>query len=322
MGDQPEIKLYRGRWYAVWVEGGKTQRRALRASASERELAERNYHDWVKTPQGETVGDIMKAYLAEKDQTAAHPARLHFAWDKARGSFGFLRPDQITRERCRDYASRRYREGVGPATVRKELQVIRAALGWAERRDGAKFDFPKAPPPRDRHLSRQEYQRLLDSCGMPHVRLFCLLALNTGARASAILELEWARVDLDSRRISYERQEDGKPRKKRATAPINETLHTALVEARRGAETGWVVEYAGDRVRSIKRGFRAACERAGLEDVTPHVLRHTCAVWLAEAGLSMSEIAQFLGHTDSRITERVYARYSPKHLEGVANVLG
>ena len=42
---------------------------------------------------------------------------------------------------------------------------------------------------------------------------------------------------------------------------------------------------------------------------------------MAEAGHPMSEIAQYLGHADSRITERVYARYSPSHLRRAADAL-
>ncbi|WP_253284257.1 MULTISPECIES: tyrosine-type recombinase/integrase [unclassified Ruegeria] len=58
-----------------------------------------------------------------------------------------------------------------------------------------------------------------------------------------------------------------------------------------------------------------------MSDVSPHVLRHTAAVHMAEAGIAMEEIAQFLGHSDSRITASVYARYSPEHLRKAASAL-
>jgi integrase len=45
------------------------------------------------------------------------------------------------------------------------------------------------------------------------------------------------------------------------------------------------------------------------------------AVWMAEAGTPMSEIAQYLGHRTTAITERVYARYSPEYLKGAAKAL-
>lgn len=94
-----------------------------------------------------------------------------------------------------------------------------------------------------------------------------------------------------------------------------------LLQAKEAALSDYVVEYAGDRVKSIRKGFYNACVRAGLADVTPHVLRHSAAVAMAEAGVSMAEIAQYLGHSDSRVTEIVYARYSPEYLKRAASVL-
>jgi integrase len=55
--------------------------------------------------------------------------------------------------------------------------------------------------------------------------------------------------------------------------------------------------------------------------VTPHDLRHTAAVWMAADGVSMGKIAQYLGHSDSRITEKVYARFAPEHLRDAASAL-
>jgi len=50
------------------------------------------------------------------------------------------------------------------------------------------------------------------------------------------------------------------------------------------------------RERDLTRQEITAAD-AGLADVSPHVLRHTAAVHTAEAGISMDEIAQYLGHS-------------------------
>jgi integrase len=42
---------------------------------------------------------------------------------------------------------------------------------------------------------------------------------------------------------------------------------------------------------------------------------------MAEAGVPMAEISQYLGHSNVSITERVYARFSPNHLRKAASVL-
>jgi len=109
--------------------------------------------------------------------------------------------------------------------------------------------------------------------------------------------------------------------KGRAIVPINNTLLAALHEAKQGALTGHVIEWAGRPVKSIKKGIATAARNAGIEDVSPHVFRHTAAVWMAEAGIPMSEIAQYLGHSNTSVTEKVYARYSLEHLRGAASAL-
>jgi integrase len=47
-------------------------------------------------------------------------------------------------------------------------------------------------------------------------------------------------------------------------------------------------------------------------DITPHILRHTVATQLAQKNVPIPQIARILGHSDSRITERVYAKFSPE----------
>jgi integrase len=102
---------------------------------------------------------------------------------------------------------------------------------------------------------------------------------------------------------------------------MTNAARAALEAAHKGRQSEFVIEWAGRRVASVKRAFREACAKAGLEGVTPHVLRHTAAVWMIEAGASITEVSQYLGHTDTRVTYRVYARHSPEHLRNAAKAL-
>ena len=45
------------------------------------------------------------------------------------------------------------------------------------------------------------------------------------------------------------------------------------------------------------------CPSLGSKRVTPHTLRHTCAMNLLEAGVDITTIALFLGHSSTRATE-------------------
>jgi integrase len=80
------------------------------------------------------------------------------------------------------------------------------------------------------------------------------------------------------------------PHKGRAIAPMTSALRGVLLEAQRGALSDFVIEWAGKRVASVKRGVKAAGRGAGLATVSPHVLRHSAAVRMAEDGIPMEEI--------------------------------
>ncbi|WP_232517486.1 site-specific integrase [Acetobacter pomorum] len=165
--------------------------------------------------------------------------------------------------------------------------------------------------------------RKLGCCGIRQAQAVNrLLALHTAARKSHILTLTWSRVDLQARIIDF--RDPAKPRTKkgRARVPINDTLYEALKEAYELRETEFVVEWAGDQVSSIKTGFRAAAKRADLSGITPHTLRHTAATWMAQAGISLWDIAGYLGHSNIKMVEETYAHHCPDYLRTAAGVLG
>ncbi len=314
-------KLYRGAWYAVWTEGGRTRRRSLRTK--DRAVAERTLADLRRgdaASRRETVGEIMYAYLQEKDQSAIDPARLRVAWKALEPTFASLRPDHIDRPLCRVHIARRRQEGRKDGTIAKELNTLRAGLRWHDPRTPAIFEMPPAVQPRERYLTRAEYGRLLKACEtQPHLHLFVVLALATAGRSQAILGLTWDRVDFARGVVRL--AEDPHRRKGRATVPITDSARAALEAVYDVRTCDSVVEWAGRRVGSIKKAFKAACARAGLEGVTPHDLRRTAAVWMAEAGVSMAEIAAYLGHSDDRVTSKHYARFSPDYLRRAARAL-
>ena len=59
------------------------------------------------------------------------------------------------------------------------------------------------------------------------------------------------------------------------------------------------------------RRMRAACDKAGVEHVSFHILRHAYGGLLAQEGVPLQVIAVALGHADSRMTEKHYAHLQP-----------
>ena len=66
------------------------------------------------------------------------------------------------------------------------------------------------------------------------------------------------------------------------------------------------------QLRSNKTGFMAACRRAKLSGVSPHVLRHTFASLLAMAGTDLRTIQELGGWRSIQMVER-YAHLSDEH---------
>lgn len=312
------ITKHRGKW-AVRV-GSRRFSTGFDAVAEHRGDAERAASEIVASLSKSTtksVSDMMDAYLSDKASTSVDVERLRNAWKRLEPFFGKLTDNQITREACREYIRQRS-EKVSPGTINKELQTLRAGIRWNNPATAAIFEMLPAPEPRDRWLTREEFKSLLDACGSPHLELFLRIAIATGARKSAILELTWLQINWDSNQIWFGRKANGK---KRARVPMSQSLRFALEEASRGALTDYVIEYNGAPVKNVRTAFERAVERAGLSDLTIHDIRHTAACWLAMDGHSMSEIAQYLGHSNSLVTERIYARYSPEHLTRLATSL-
>jgi integrase len=313
--------LYRGKYAAVDRSAGK--RRRISLGTADRGAAERRLRDLesrFRAP-ATTTRDYYLAYKADRYEQLVGKETFDLAWRRLEPVLGHLRPDQITRQLTRDYARSEQKRGIGNSAIRRDLGVLAAilhhGLGQA---CPAIIELPPPPPPRDRQLTREEYVALREAARTTaHVHFFVVLAYRTAARTAAILDLTWDRVDLERRRI---RLDNGEARRKgRATVPIGEDVAELLRQAQHGALTDHVIEYAGKPVGSIKKAFGRAVARANLEDVSPHILRHSAAVHMAEAGVPIEAIADFLGQKDIRVTKRVYARFSPDYLRRAAEAL-
>lgn len=234
-------------------------------------------------------------------------------WRQIEPHFGYKLGRAITKQDCRDYAAARKRAGKSNSTVKTELEALRACLRWHYGKDAPQIVAPPPSKPRGRYLTKEEARRLEDSIETPHVKLFVKIALGTGARMGAILDLTWDRVDFDHNTIDFMPAGRDKTNKRRVVVPMTAKLREALEEAREGALSDHVIEYGGKPISSVKRAIAAAARRSGVP-CSPHVFRHTAAVWMAQADVPMQKIAQVLGHTSTRVTEIVYARYSPRFM--------
>jgi integrase len=153
-----------------------------------------------------------------------------------------------------------------------------------------------------------------------YLPLFILVGLYTGARKQAILTLRWTQVDLVRGRIDFNPSGRRQTSKRRPIIPIPRRLAWFLRMAHQRAASPYVIHRDGEPLGDVKKGFAAACRRAGLEEVSPHTLRHTAGTWMAQRGVSLWEIGGYLGHNHECTTE-LYGHHHPDYLESARAAL-
>jgi integrase len=299
-------------------------------------------------PSAILIASILAEYAEERGPAVKRMALIGGAIPKLLAYYGAKPASAITQASCADYVRWRSQQTDGraksgggrlvqPSTARRELVVLSAALRWCWK--AGKIDRPilvHLPPqsePRERHLTRGEVAALLagalgfDRTGKRHkarinrhLARFILLGLYTGTRHDAILKLQWVRntmggwIDLDAG-ILYRRPEGAvETSKRKPPLPIPQHLFPHLRRWRR-LTARYVIEWHGKPIASQeRRAWRQARALAGLgPDVTPHVLRHTCATWLLQRGIPVWDVAQVIGTTED-VVRKTYGHHASEHL--------
>lgn len=243
--------------------------------------------------------------------------------------WGEYLPDQITTKEVRSFIARGKARGLSSATIRSDLAYLTAALTFAVKAklipEAPFIEKPAPPRPRERWLTLKEAHKLIAGADAFHIKLFIALAIATAGRPKHILELTWDRIDFQRRRINLDNPLLERTSKGRALVPMNDLALEQLQIARdardAGSECNVVVNYLDKPILSVRKGISAAAERAGLGEVTPYVLRHTAGVWMAQAGVPLAKIAEYMGHTSLETTRKHYAKFYPDYLMDAAAAL-
>jgi len=201
------------------------------------------------------------------------------------------------------------RERVKPATVNRELSLLShlftKAIEWGHVTEhpmkGGKVKKLPGETLRERILTLEEESRLLTEAS-DTLRPLVILALDTGMRRGEILGLTWDRVDPRHGEILLTQTKNGRYRRVPLTDRVREVLQGRTTNA---TPTGYVFTRGnGQPARSIREAFLGACERAKLNGLRFHDLRHTFATRLATSGVDIVTVQRLLGHQTLAMTQR------------------
>lgn len=311
-------------WYVCWTEG----RRSHRQSAKTDDLiqAKRFLAEWTSIqgapPETFTCRDLAEAYLKERVESGVrYPKALANCLRHTNDFFGDLPPAMVERFTVRSYLVLRRKSGVKDSTIDKELRIFRQTLKFGVRekwmKDEPHIATPGASAPRQRFLSRAEFAAIFHAASPLHLRTFLALAIDTLARGKAILALEWRSVDFD-RRIIWYAPHDPRSKKRAVQLPMTDRLAAVLKKAQEAAVSPYVVEWNGKPVKSVRKAYERAVERAGIADAHRHDLRRSGASWAVQDGVSFDRVAALLGDS-AEMTQKTYAMFSPTYLRGVVD---
>ena len=317
------IGIHRGKYVVRWHRADGKPPARISTGTNDKGLAEtRAGQIWNAhhKPLSGRLADLWPMYVASRTIEISYPENLKYLWIALEPHFAHRLGKAITRDDCREYYAARKALGRADSTIRTELQILSACLNFHFKGDAPALWFPPTSKPRNHWLKKDEVTRILETTETPHIRLFIILAVTTAARMSAILDLTWDRVDFENRTIDYLPPGRHKTNKGRTIIPINDRAFDALVESYNGRQTDSVIEYAGKPVMHVKKGLKNAGVRAGVH-CSPHVFRHTAGVWMAQAGVPMEKISQYMAHSTVLVTERHYARFSPLYMRDASQAL-
>jgi integrase len=138
----------------------------------------------------------------------------------------------------------------------------------------------------------------------------------TGIRWTEALTLKWSDINFDRREITIQSKPeiDFSPKSGRSRViPIHSELYEILESNFENRKGEWLFcNESGQRVKSMRKSFTKACERAKLgEGVTPHSLRHSFATLMLQNGVDVKTLSVILGHKNPNITLNIYCHYIP-----------
>ncbi len=276
-----------------------------------------------------TVGDLSVGWLARQEQTLApsYYRTVAYAYGKHVGpkwaGFAVNKVDSLD---VKAWAASMTRSGSSASVVNRAVGILAGILDDAVEhralvvnpaRRFKRGEKPQKSAKRHVYLTEADVCRLAEESGR-HADLVLLLAF-TGLRWGEAIALTVADIEFLKRRISVHRNavqvgqefEVGQTKgKENRTVPdaasilsrlavrcLGRSADDLLFPARGGGflkrpsydSTGW---------------FNRAVERAGVQTITPHDLRHTCASLAVSSGANVLAVSRMLGHKDPSLTLR------------------
>ena len=263
-----------------------------------------------------TIGEFTRVYLEHcqgrnrdmefKTRNTDHIVRV----------LGSVRVKDFRRHHADLFAERRLAEGVRTSTANRGLAVLKHMLSVAVEREYLnyhpllRYRMLAEPEKALRVLTYPEYRRLIEAVAEEDnvVGAYTVILGETGMRKSEGLRLKWS--DIHNGMVAIGKTKSGKVRSVPLSDLANEWLHKLV----RFIDTPEVFVNPETRRpwRDPRGPFCAGRQKAGLDWVSFHDLRHFRATQWLILGLDTNTVRELLGHSTIQTTMR-YLHYVRSH---------
>jgi integrase len=244
--------------------------------------------------------------------------------------FGDLPLVEIKKGRILDYRKKRAVDGVEFSTVNRELRFLGKLLNVAADQDTPileavpRFKLPsEASRARTRTVNEDEYAAILARLRRPQQR-YVIALYETAMRRDEPMKLTWDKVDLKMGliRLMAEDVKEDYPRRTPISWELRQVLEELKAEQKR---IGNITQHVftrknGQPIKSIRKAFELAREKAKLEGVVLHDLRRTAITRWTDLGIPRDMVMAASGHKPSGVHDR-YLNFTDKQLISAFRVI-
>lgn len=293
-----------------------------------------------------TVAELAPDWLARKQSKApSHYRMLESAWRvHVQPRWGAVRVADVGTIGVEDWIAAMLDKGSGATTVLRAYGVLAGILADAVKAKRIAVNpargvenLPRKTGKRRVYLSAEDVHRLADEAGTVGLvyRVLVLVLAYCGLRWGEAIGLRVRDVEFLRRRLTVSenavqlgvRHAVGPTKGRQArSVPVPQFVLDELSVQCTGKAPGDLLFPGRDgsylvRPKSSNGWFLRAVQRAGVQSITPHDLRHTCASLAVSAGVNVLALQRMLGHKSAKVTLDTYADLFDDDLDAVADSL-